>query len=360
MFSNFYKNKKVFITGHTGFKGSWLTLWLLELGANIKGYSLEPYTKNDHFVVTNLGSQVESIVADIRDLDKLQTEINNYKPEIVFHLAAQPLVRKSYSEPVLTYNTNIMGTVNILETVRNCDSIISFINVTSDKCYENIEKNNGYKEHEPMGGFDPYSSSKGCSELITSAYRRSFFNESNSKFIATARAGNVIGGGDWCQDRIMTDTIQALSTNEPILLRNPSATRPWQHVLEPLSGYLLLASKCNSDLKGGWNFGPNNSSTYSVKDVAELAIKAWGKGSWKDMSNSDNPHEAGLLNLDITKSKTQLQWSPLLNVEESVNYTVNWYRAFFDSDKKGPMFDYSLNQLHTYIKKAEKEKAVWN
>lgn len=361
MFSNFYKGKKVFITGHTGFKGSWLALWLLQLGAKIKGFALEPYTKNDHFVVTYLASQIESVIGDIRDLDKLKSAVNNYKPDIVFHLAAQPLVRRSYVDPVFTYSTNIIGTVNILEAIRNCSSVISFLNVTSDKCYENVEKIEGYKEHEAMGGYDPYSSSKGCSELVTSAYRRSFFNGVNDGrevFIATARAGNVIGGGDWCQDRIMTDSINALANNKPIRLRNPDSTRPWQHVLEPLSGYLLLASQSDKKLVGGWNFGPDGIDNLSVRDVVKLVIKSWGSGVWEDISDPNSPHEAGLLNLDITKSKNGLKWKPVLSVEESVDFTVGWYREFFENG--GSMMSCSVGQLGSYTQKAAKKGAIWS
>lgn len=360
MFNNYYKDKKVFVTGHTGFKGSWLVLWLLALGAIVKGYALEPYTKDDHYVVLGLDSKIESVIADVRDLDSLKKEMADFQPDVVFHLAAQPLVRASYFEPVATYATNVIGTVNVLDAVRECSSVKSFVNVTTDKCYENVEKTEGYKEDEPMGGYDPYSSSKGCSELVTAAYRRSFFFDKDV-FIATARAGNVIGGGDWCKDRIMTDSINSLMQNEPIKIRNPQATRPWQHVLEPLSGYLLLASQANAANKQafaqGWNFGPDSIAVSTVGEVVDLVIEHWGSGSWQDVSNAADLHEAKLLQLDITKAKTQLQWLPVLNEADSIRYTVQWYKNY--AAKKVNYYKFSLSQLKEYCNSAKIKNIEW-
>lgn len=365
MFRNFFKNKRVFITGHTGFKGSWLLLWLDYLGAKIKGYALAPYTQNDHFVAACLEKKIISVIADIRDNSKLKKEILEFEPEVIFHLAAQPLVRLSYLNPRDTYEINVMGTVNILDSIRECKSVISFINVTTDKCYENIEKEEGYKEDEPLGGYDPYSSSKGCSELVTSAYRRSFFNSSSWKghniLIASARAGNVIGGGDWRNDRLMSDSIGALMKNKRINIRNPQAVRPWQYVLEPLSGYLWLAAQASeenyADFAGAWNFGPDLTSLVKVKDVVEFAIKYWGSGSWQEVSNREAFHEASLLHLDCTKAANKLKWKPVLDVPESIEMTVDWYKYFFK--KSGNIYDFSLNQLKNYIRRAEEKKNEW-
>ena len=364
MFSDIYARKKVFITGHTGFKGSWLSLWLLNLGAIVKGYSLAPYTKNDHFVAANLSNSLTSIIGDIRNYKKLKKELTEFQPDYIFHLAAQPLVRDSYLNPRDTYETNIMGTANILNIAREQNNLKALINVTTDKCYENIEKKSGYKETEPMGGHDPYSSSKGCSELVTSAYRRSFFSNqttSNLPVIATARAGNVIGGGDWCKDRIMTDAITALINNKPIKVRNPEAIRPWQHVLEPLSGYLWLAAKSELDNKTqyaqAWNFGPKTDELISVKNVVEMVIDHWGNGSWENTSDPNNFHEAKLLHLDISKAQEKLDWSPTLTIPQSVEMTVDWYKEY--NNNKQNMREFSLEQINKYAILARKQSLAW-
>jgi CDP-glucose 4,6-dehydratase len=351
MFSNVFKNKTVLVTGHTGFKGSWLCVWLKELGANVVGYALEPYTERDNFVVTGLQDKITHIIGDVRDFHELRKVFEEYQPEFVFHLAAQPIVRESYISPKETYDINIGGTVNVLECCRLADSVSVIVNVTSDKCYENKEWIWGYRENDPMGGYDPYSSSKGCSELVTAAYRKSFFNPNDfsdhKKSLASARAGNVIGGGDWQKDRIIPDCIRALESNKPIEIRNPNATRPWQHVLEPLNGYLLLASRMYEDPQkfcGAWNFGPNYDSIIPVGEVADMVVAAWGKGSWMDNLNKDGPHEATLLRLDISKAKSYLKWFPVWDTEKAIEQTVDWYKEY----KKKHPYRICINQIEEF------------
>jgi len=358
LFNDFYKGKRVLITGHTGFKGSWLSIWLKKLGATVIGYGLDPYTKNDNFVVCGLKDRVIDVRGDIRDYDKLLSVFNKYKPEIVFHLAAQALVKESYKNPKETYETNVMGTLNVLECVKNSRSVKVSIMVTTDKCYKNIEQIWGYREDDPMGGYDPYSSSKGCAEILIDSYRNSFINPKDYKIhgkaIASVRAGNVIGGGDWSKDRIIPDCIRALKENKNIEMRKPSAIRPWQHVLEPLSGYLLLASKMQADgdsYCSGWNFGPNGESIVSVGHIVETIIKEWGSGKYLDVSRGDAPHEANLLKLDCTKAKTYLEWSPKLSVDEAIKLTVDWYKQSKDKD----MFEICLNQIKSYTSKINQE-----
>lgn len=339
MFANVFKNKTVLVTGHTGFKGSWICVWLKELGANVVGYALEPYTDRDNFVVTGLQHKIAHIIGDVRDFRELRKVFGEYQPEFVFHLAAQPIVRESYTNPKETYDINVGGTVNVLECCRLTDSVRVIVNVTSDKCYENKEWIWGYRESDPMGGYDPYSSSKGCSELITAAYRKSFFNPNDSKVheksLASARAGNVIGGGDWQKGRIISDCIKALESKEPVEVRNPNAIRPWQHVLEPLSGYLLLASKMYEDPQefcGAWNFGPNYDSIIPVGELADKVMARWGNGSWIDLSNENASHEAKLLSLDISKAKSYLKWFPLWNIDKAIEKTVDWYKEYKKKD----------------------------
>ena len=327
------------MTGHTGFKGSWLTIWLKELGADVFGYALEPYTNRDNFVVTGLKDKITHIVGDIRDFKTIMNVFEEYQPEFVFHLAAQPLVRESYVSPKETCDINIGGTVNILECCRLSNSVRVIINVTSDKCYENMEWVWGYRESDTMGGFDPYSSSKGCSELVTAAYRRSFFNPSefstHKKSISSVRAGNVIGGGDWQKDRIVPDCIRALEVNKTIEIRNPNATRPWQHVLDPLSGYLLLAAKmweAPEKNYGPWNFGPNYESSISVGKIADMVVAEWGAGSWAIRAGNKNVHETNFLNLDISKAMSYLEWRPVWDVKKAVEKTVAWYQHYKQND----------------------------
>ncbi len=339
MFANLFQNRRVLVTGHTGFKGSWLCIWLKELGANVVGYALEPLTEKDNFVVTHLGQRMTHITGDIKDFDRLKRTFIDHEPEFVFHLAAQPIVRESYDNPKETYDTNIGGTVNLFECCRLSDSVKVIINVTSDKCYENREWVWGYRENDPMGGYDPYSSSKGCSELITQTYRNAFFNphdfDTHKKCLSSVRAGNVIGGGDWQQYRIIPDCIRALENNEPIHIRNPGAIRPWQHVLEPLSGYLLLAAKMYrnpSKYGGAWNFGPGQEAPMTVGDVVNQLLMDWGSGKWIDVSDNGEPHEAELLCLDIKKAESLLQWFPTWDTQTAISQTVDWYRDYRNRD----------------------------
>ncbi len=346
-FDGIYKNKNVLVTGHTGFKGSWLSIWLNEMGANVIGYALDPYTEQDNFVVTNLSERITDIRGEIRDYDKLLKTFEEEKPEIVFHLAAQPLVRLSYKEPRETYEVNVMGTVNVLEAARQTDSVKAVVIITSDKCYENNEWIWGYRENDPMGGYDPYSSSKGCAELVTSAYTRSFFSSKDSNLtVASARAGNVIGGGDWAEDRLITDCITYLKEDKAIEIRSPEAIRPWQHVLEPLRGYLLLASKLYQNPEqytGAWNFGPDEASIVTVGELVDKLVNKWGSGEWIDTSNNDEPHEAKLLKLDISKARHHLNWEPKLNFNQTINLVVDWYQ------NENVNYDFDVEQIKQYL-----------
>jgi CDP-glucose 4,6-dehydratase len=324
---DFWPGKRVLVTGHTGFKGSWLALWLHSLGARVHGYALEPSSAPSLWKLLGLDSELKSRIADVRDLAALRRAFDDAQPEIVFHLAAQALVRPSYEDPVGTYATNVMGTVHVLEAAKGCAATRVVINVTSDKCYENRETNQAYIESDAMGGHDPYSSSKGCSELVTAAFRKSFPKDSVG--IASARAGNVIGGGDWSADRLVPDLVRAVLRGEAALIRNPAATRPWQHVLEPLAGYLLLAEKLWSDPKrfaGGWNFGPVLQDALPVKDIADTFVRTWGKpAAWK-ADGGKHPHEANYLRLDASKARRELGWKPHLDVKEAIAWSAEWYR----------------------------------
>ena len=336
IFNGFYRGKRVLVTGHTGFKGSWLSIWLHELGAEVIGVAKEPFTKRDNYILSGIGGKIKAdLRADIRDGEGMKEIFARYNPEIVFHLAAQPLVRLSYEIPAETYETNVMGTINVMEAMRCTPATKVGIMITTDKCYENKEQIWGYREDEPMGGYDPYSSSKGAAEIAISSWRRSFFNPTNynehGKSLASVRAGNVIGGGDWALDRIIPDCIKALEAGLPVNIRNPKAIRPWQHVLEPLSGYMHLASKMwenPSSYCEGWNFGPRLESITSVWDVATDVIKEYGKGELADLSDSHALHEAKLLLLDISKAKFQLGWEPRLNIHQCVALTVDWYKRY--------------------------------
>lgn len=353
IFNGFYKGKRVLITGHTGFKGSWLSIWLNELGANIVGIAKDPFSERDNYVLSGIGNKIMAdIRADIRDANRMKEIFHEYKPEIVFHLAAQPLVRLSYDVPVETYETNVMGTINIMEAIRFTPSVKVGIMITTDKCYENKEQIWGYRENEPMGGYDPYSSSKGCCELAISSWRRSFFNPNDyakhGKSIASVRAGNVIGGGDWATDRIIPDCIRALEANCPIDIRNPKAVRPWQHVLEPLGGYMLLAQKMWNEPTvycEGWNFGPRMESVTSVWDIASKIIKNYGSGELRDLSDPNALHEAKLLMLDITKAQIKLDWQPRMNIDRCIELVVDWYKRYKSED----VYKLCVEQINKYL-----------
>ena len=327
---SFYSGKKVFLTGHTGFKGTWLSRILILAGAEVTGYSLEPPTVPSLFEQTGTAKQMKSIIGDIRDGEKLKQAMLEAKPDIVLHLAAQPIVRTSYRYPIGTYETNVMGTVQVLEAVRACASVKSFVNVTTDKVYLNKEWAWGYRENEELCGFDPYSNSKSCSELVTYSYRNSFFAENDSPAISTARSGNVIGGGDYATDRIIPDCIRAVESGKEIILRNPASTRPYQHVLECLSGYLLLAKKQYEDkaFAGSYNFGPDDESCVTTGELATLFCDSWGRGAtWKNVSETNAPHEANFLKLDCSKSKSVLGWKPHWGIKTAVEKIVEWEKA---------------------------------
>ncbi len=352
-FNNIYKNKTVLITGHTGFKGSWLAIWLTELGAKVVGYALDPYTQKDNFVMTGIGKKLIDIRGDIRDLTTLNQVFEKYKPDFVFHLAAQPLVRLSYEKPVETYDINVMGTINVLEAIRNSDSVRVGIMITTDKCYENKEQVWGYREVDQLGGYEPYSSSKACAELAISSWRSSFMNtgdcSKHGKSIASARAGNVIGGGDWAQDRLIPDCIKALESNQKIEIRRPDAVRPWQHVLEPLGGYLLLGEKMfitPHEYNQAWNFGPGLDSLISVRKIVEMVIGVYGEGIIEADIPQVDLHETGFLNLDNSKAIIQLGWRPLFNLEREVQMTVEWYKNY----EKMDIYDLCVKQIMTYMK----------
>ena len=347
----FWKGKKVFLTGHTGFKGSWLSLWLASMGARITGYALAPNTTPNLFGVLAVDSLVEtSHIEDIRDLAALKKAMSNSKPDILIHMAAQPLVRYSYLHPVETYATNVLGTVHVLESARTIDSLRATVVVTTDKCYENKEWVWGYRESEPMGGYDPYSSSKGCAELVTSAYRQSYFSSPNSNNrVASARAGNVTGGGDWSEDRLIPDAIKAFEAKLPLMIRNPLATRPWQHVLEPLSGYLILAQALyehGSSFASSWNFGPNDEDNRQVKEVVDIMISVWGEAACWELEGLEQPHEANLLKLDCSKALTQLGWRPQWNLEKTIQKIIEWQKSYQAKEK---MQEVSLKQISDYI-----------
>lgn len=343
----FWRGKKVFLTGHTGFKGGWLALWLTDMGAEVHGYALSPPTTPSFFSIADVPSRLSSsTIADVRDAERLAQVMHLIAPDVVFHLAAQPLVRHSYKDPVETYSVNVMGTVNLLESVRQCPSIRSVVNVTTDKCYENKEWVWAYREPEAMGGFDPYSSSKACSELITAAYRNSFLAEQGTQ-IATARAGNVIGGGDWAEDRLLPDFLRALDAGRELVIRSPDAIRPWQHVLEPLSGYLTLAEQLvlqGQNVAGAWNFGPNEIDARPVSWIVDYLCSSTPGALWR-CDGAKQPHEAGCLKLDSAKAKAFLNWLPRWNLATALDMTVNWHRAW----KLGEdMAAQSLAQIHQY------------
>lgn len=326
---NFWEGKKVFITGHTGFKGSWLSLWLQKMGAVVKGYALEPNTNPNLFTGARVGTKMTSELGDIANLQEITESMVNFNPEVLFHLAAQPLVKLSYVDPVLTYSTNVMGTVNVLEAARKCSNLKVVVSVTTDKCYENKEWVWGYRENEPLGGDDPYSNSKACSELVINAYRKSFFNGTGTPYLASVRAGNVIGGGDWSEDRLIPDIIRAFEKGESVKVRNPNAVRPWQHVLEPLSGYLILAQNLHrygGKFAEGWNFGPKEEGCKPVNWILETMVEKWGNGvSWETDTNNHH-YEANYLKLDCSKAATNLNWEPKWNLEETLEKIIQWHK----------------------------------
>jgi CDP-glucose 4,6-dehydratase len=345
----FWEGKRVLITGHTGFKGSWLSLWLQEMKANVFGFSLPPPKKPNLFYEARVSDNMVSIEGDIRNYEIVNRAILKTKPEVVIHMAAQPLVRYSYQNPIETYATNVMGTLNVLESLRKVSSVKAVINVTSDKCYENKEMTEPFNEEAPMGGYDPYSSSKGCSELLTNSFRRSFYEKSRIA-LASVRSGNVIGGGDWSDDRLIPDIIRAFEKNYTALIRFPNAIRPWQHVLEPLSGYLILAEKLfqkGQIYAGAWNFGPNDNDAKQVQWIVKHMAELWGKGATWKLDTNDHPHEANYLKLDCTKSKTYLDWSPSLNLEQALEMVVSWHDTFL---KKKDIRTFTLKQIQSFNK----------
>jgi len=358
---NFWHSRKVFLTGHTGFKGSWMALWLLSMGADVCGYALDPPTDPSLYRLLDLDGQLKSIRADVRDLAALQSALCDFQPEIVIHMAAQPLVRLSYQSPVETYAVNVLGTAHLLEAVRNTPSVRSVVVVTSDKCYENQEWHWPYREHEPMGGHDPYSSSKGCAELVTAAYRRSFFHSNgragHQVAVASARAGNVIGGGDWALDRLVPDIMRAWAAGEPVVIRNPEAVRPWQHVLEPLAGYLVLAERLFDDgaaFAEAWNFGPADSDARPVRYLVSELARLWGDAAAWQCVEPEQVHEAHLLRLDSSKARAQLGWSPRWSLDRTLANTVEWYKAFYTGQDVRAL---TLNQIQSFMQRSKSQTA---
>lgn len=349
-----YRNKRVFLTGHTGFKGSWLLVWLHSLGAVVKGYALEPENNEDLYNQINGDSLCESIIADIRDKERLKNEIVQFQPDFIFHLAAQPLVRLSYEQPSYTYEVNTLGTIYLLDAIRSMEKVCNVVIITTDKVYENKEWHYPYRENDRLGGYDPYSASKAATEIIVNSYQNSFFNikaySKHGKAIAVARAGNVIGGGDWAKDRIIPDIVRALQQNKTIEVRNPNAVRPWQHVLEPLNGYLLLGQKLSHDpikYSNAWNFGPLQDDNFSVEDLVKEAIKIWGHGEYKKNKLENQPHEAGLLKLDINKAINELGWRPKWNAERAIHETIKFYKM----ENSDPLFSLK-EQIKSYTESA--------
>ena len=360
LFNDAFRDRRIIVTGHTGFKGSWLVLWLLKLGAHVCGYSLHPPSRPYHYQLLNLS--IDSIYGDVRDKAKLKQTFQAFQPDIVFHLAAQPLVRQSYKDPSTTFETNVMGTVNVLEASRQTASVRAVVNITSDKCYENSGKSEGYHEDDPLGGHDPYSASKGCAELVTASYRRSFFpldefQKRHQILLASVRAGNIIGGGDWGQDRLIPDVMRATHTNETVVLRNPQATRPWQHVLDPLAGYLLLGQKLLEgicEFAGAWNFGPQEVDQKTVMDVVRHLKTHWSQIDFKIVPEIKHFHEAERLKLDCAKAHARLGWKPIWNDVNMFEKTVQWYRDFYQSQRVR-----SSEQLDDYIGEAACLNAPW-
>jgi CDP-glucose 4,6-dehydratase len=352
MTPEFWRGRRVFLTGHTGFKGSWTSLWLQSLGAELTGFSLQPLTQPSLFEEARVDNVMRSIIGDIRDLSALKQALQTAQPEIVIHMAAQPLVRYSYQDPVETYSTNVMGTVHLLESVRNTSGVKAVVNITTDKCYENREWVWGYRENEPMGGYDPYSNSKGCAELVSSAYRSSFFNantfEQHGVALATARAGNVIGGGDWARDRLIPDILAAFEQGKVVNIRNPHAIRPWQHVLEPLRGYLTLAERLFEYGPGyaeGWNFGPNDEDAKPVAWIVQKMAEMWGNDANWQIDSREHPHEAAYLKLDTSKARGRLNWHPALCLDDALKLVISWAKQRQSGADNRQL---TLNQIHAY------------
>ena len=348
----FWSGKRVFVTGHTGFKGSWLSLWLNHLGSSVRGYALDPPTSPSLFDVAKISKVIDSKIGDIRDQDLLHNSMVSFNPDILIHMAAQPLVRLSYEEPIETYEVNVIGTVKVLEVARNCPNLKAVINITTDKCYENVGLDKSYIETDPMGGFDPYSSSKGCAELVAASYRRSFFNDLGIG-VASVRAGNVIGGGDWAKDRLIPDILKSFELNKAVIVRNPNATRPWQHVLEPLSGYLLLAQKLYNNYElysEGWNFGPDEKDVKPVHWILDKMISYWPNACW-ELDKNSNPHEANFLKLNISKAKSKLDWMPIWELDRALERIINWHKAWKNNEDMQLL---SLAEIKEYMKDMNK------
>jgi CDP-glucose 4,6-dehydratase len=360
LFNGIYKGRNVLVTGHTGFKGSWLSLWLSKMGAKVVGYSVDVPTDPSHFGLQGLA--ITSVTGDVLDRKKLLATIERHRPDIVFHLAAQPLVRRSYKEPVLTFETNAIGSMNVLESCRSAKTVKAIVYATSDKCYRNTETARAYREDDALGGDDPYSASKACAELISNAYRKSFFatdeyGKSHSTLLADTRAGNVIGGGDWSEDRLIPDIVRAASKDEAVVIRNPAATRPWQHVLEPLSGYLHLGWKLlegEKECSDNWNFGPAADSPVSVREAVERAQKTWGKIRYEIREDRDEPHEATLLQIDSSKARLRLGWKNVWNSDTALEKTIEWYREYYQSKAL-----LSERNLEEYLRDAKRIAVEW-
>lgn len=347
-----WHDRRVFLTGHTGFKGSWLALWLSKLGAQVRGYALDPCTKPNLFTLASVGTSVEDIRGDIRDYAKLETSIIEFRPEIVFHLAAQPLVRRSYADPVGTYSTNVMGTVHVMEAIRKTPSVRAVVCVTTDKCYQNQEWIWPYRENDPLGGYDPYASSKACAEIVSAAYRSSFFPieglSDHHVAVATARAGNVIGGGDWSEDRLIPDLVRGFRARQPVLIRRPHAIRPWQHVLDPLHGYMMLAQELLGQparFASSYNFGPGDEDVWPVERIATEMVRMWGNGASWIRDAIPGVHEDHVLRLDASKARAQLGWQPRLKIKAAIEWTTAWYRAWNQGDD---MADFTGKQILEY------------
>ncbi|MDX8394271.1 MAG: CDP-glucose 4,6-dehydratase [Mariprofundales bacterium] len=360
MFNSIYKNKRVLVTGHTGFKGSWLCVWLESLGANVTGYSLSPPTQPNHYEL--LDFQHDSVINDVRNYQKLLEVFNSCQPAIVFHLAAQPSVLVSYQDPVETFSSNVIGTTHVLEACRQSNSVCAVVIITTDKCYDNKEWHWGYRECDSLGGHDPYSTSKACAELVTASYRKSFFTTTNKEknkplLLASARAGNVIGGGDWTDDRLIPDTMRAAAENKAVIIRNPSSKRPWQHVLEPLAGYLILGQYLLEGVENvaeAWNFGSSAESNCTTKEVVNMMHKYWPNISGKCIKTEDAPHEAGLLMLDSSKAINILKWLPIWDIDMTIRHTVDWYRIFTEQGRV-----ITKQQIDEFVHDAVKKGAMW-